>query len=227
VAENAERPKTLVAESDRLVVFTRCPTAPEKFSVLKWGIWDNKNPRLIVFTGDPEDRTPEKNYGRITAAMDPVTAGVFCDLLENVANGNFPREVQVPCFNTKRDAEGIIVQKKALISTIHIGRDDDGIVYIRVTAEGRPDVKFPLMLSDWHGLCGAGGEPFEKHDISKIYATAYARQLRIIFALCLKETFTTERKGQRQQETRPAAKPAPEQKSTIGNEISFDEDITF
>ena len=219
-----QRPKVLVAESDRLAIFTRCSTAPDKFSVFKWGIREN-NPRVIVYTGDPDDKTPEKNYGRITGAMDPMTASVFCDVLETVAKGDYPRELTIPCFNSKYDEAGNIIQKKALISTIHAGRDEEGYVYIRVTAEGRPDVKFKLMISDWHGLSTADGTPLPAADISMIYATAYAKQLRTIFADCLKNTFTTERKprkGEAPKPTTPAIKT-----SSSGDEISFGEDIQF
>lgn len=115
------------------------------------------NPRLVVKTNMDND----KDYGKITAAMDMPIFFSFLDVLESVING--PNDSQQRIVNKKR--KFINGESKILDDTYTIvGKDKDGVVWISVLAydKERPRIKFEFGSNEYHGILNRDGSPYDK-----------------------------------------------------------------
>lgn len=160
----------------KLNLSTPCPTAKGKYSNLIWGVHAN-NPRLTVYTGDPEDSSERTGYGRIAANLDTPTFYAFIELLERVARGTEECKYKIEnknytWFGGKRSEVPVIV------SNLWVGKDKDGAVWISITAENRPIIKFYINISDFHCMYHGDGNPFTKAEFTSLYAIAYCNLLR-------------------------------------------------
>jgi len=134
---------------------------------LGWSIVKN-HPRIDVWTNIDGD----KNNGNIRAAMDSPTFFVLLTFLKQAieAEPGFKQAVEnmgYTWFQNKRSEE------TKVLSTTHIGKDKNGIVYISVVAHDRPKIKFDFRSGIYHKLRNADGSDFTKEQDSIAYASAY------------------------------------------------------
>lgn len=161
----------------KLNLFTPCPAAPEKLATLIWGIFSN-NPRLTVYTGDPSDNSEQNGYGRISANLDTPTFYAFIRLLEKVANSDKPMKDKIQnknfaWINNQR------AEHPTIVSNLWVGKETDGQVWIGVFADGRPEIKFHILPSDYHSFYhGETNTPFAAGEVSQLYALGYCDLLR-------------------------------------------------
>lgn len=153
-----------------------CPTAQGKYSALIWGVYSN-NPRLTVYTGDPEDASERTSYGRITANLDTPTFFAFVEMLEAAAKSQTEIKQKIEnknytWFGGKRS------ERPAVVSDLWVGKDKDGCVWISVLAENRPKIRFIIKPSEFYSLYHSDGTPFTKGEESSLYALGYCSILR-------------------------------------------------
>lgn len=130
---------------------------------LKIGVIKN-NPRIDVFTGVPND----KDSGVIRAPMDAVTMASFLAMLEKVIDG--PNDTASKIINFTGPPNN-----KVVISTTMFGKDKKGVVWLSLTAENRPLIKFKLLPNDYHHFKNRDGSDLDMGELSVIYATGWVK----------------------------------------------------
>ena len=163
-------------DSKKLNLVAPCPTAPGKRSSLIWGVYSN-NPRLTVYTGDPEDSTERTGYGKIAANLDTPTFFAFIEMLEASAKSTEECKQKIDnkgftWFGGKRSEVPVV------LNSLIVGKDAEGCVFISVVADNRPIIKFFIGPSESHALYHSTGKPFTKAESSSLYAIAYCQLLR-------------------------------------------------
>lgn len=174
-----ERPK--VYDINNFQMFTPAPGVEGKFSRLVWGMLKGKNinnPRLTVFTGVPSDGS--KSYGMITAAMNMETLFILFKLLEKVILGDNNTKELVECYTKPWNKDGPRGDK-VLNSTIMVGKDKEGLVWISVVAESRPKIKFTFSVSDWHRILKSDGTSYSPSECSVLQALGTLEALKRIY----------------------------------------------
>lgn len=153
-------------------------TAAGKKAQLVFGIHAN-NPRVTVYTGDPEDSSEKNGYGKIQANLDAPIFETFIGMIEHAASLKEEWSAKIENKNYTWYS-GKRSDKPVLISELWVGRTKDGLVWISVIAAdpNRPKLRFYFTPSEFHNFVKRSGEPFAKDEINNLYAMGYARLLR-------------------------------------------------
>ena len=195
-------------DNRKLSLSAPCPTAEGRFSSLTMQLVKN-NPRLTVYTNDPNDATEKNNNGRIQANLDAPTFFALIALLrravafrptaeekefkETVVNSNFT------FFGGKRS------DKPLVVSEIKVGKDQEGCVWISVLAynKERPRIKFVFGPAYdyknaiyYHNFLHIDGTPFTKAEMSVLYAEGYINVLSELMAHLMVTEFVDTRPEQ-------------------------------
>lgn len=177
MAGNFQRPERVknALDNRKLNLSAPTPGVQGAKASLIWGLYAN-NPRLTVYTNDPNDSGEQNGYGKISANLDGPTFFAFLELLKVAANapGEFKDKVENKNFifpGGKRSERPVVV------SELWAGKDKDGIVWISVTARDRPKIKFPILSPDFHQFIHGDGTPYEPAETSKLFALGYINLL--------------------------------------------------
>ena len=108
-----------------------CPTAKGKYANLGFDIWMN-NPRIVVATNDPNMMNKEKQFGRITAAMEPPTFFLFLEYLNEAIRSKEATKKNLKLFGNAKGAQGGPGVEPVHLTDVWIGRDAEGQVFISV-----------------------------------------------------------------------------------------------
>lgn len=125
------------------------------------------NPRFVVYTG---------GLGRdsvLNFPMDVVHLTTIMNYLKDIASGPNDSQVNVDSLTTIYENDKPTKQKKVL-STLHMGKSKDGIVYLSVTADARPKIIFPIKPSPFHIFRDSNKEVVPDAAISKNMAIGIA-----------------------------------------------------
>jgi hypothetical protein len=147
---------------------------------LKFGIYRN-NPRVTVYTNEQDDA--KNNYGMITAALDPIAFGSLLELLDDLANKPGANNVKykVDSLTLVQNEESRQRETK-LTASVVVGRDEEGVIWISVIADGRPKFKFEFGNFKFHKFFHPDGTQMTKAELSTIAAKATVKFLNSIFA---------------------------------------------
>jgi uncharacterized membrane protein YgcG len=172
-----ERKKNAL-DNRKLNLSAPTPGVQGKTASLIWGLYSN-NPRITVYTNDPNDQGQDKGYGKISANLDAPTFFGVMGLLHKAVDPATPNEwrdkvenMNFTFFGGKRSAA------PAVTSELWVGKDKDGIVWISVTAPNRPKIKFKFGNNDFHHWIHGDGTPFTESEASLLYAKAYVAILQ-------------------------------------------------
>ena len=160
-------------DNNKLKLSVPCPTAPGKFSSLVWGVYKN-NPRITVYTGDPEDSGERNGYGAIKANLDGPQFAAFIEMCNSVIQGPAGEKRKIELleftfFGGKRSEMPVVV------SEVWVGKDPDGAIWISVTAVNRPKIKFIFSSGQYCNLFHGDGTPLSKDETSKLFAAGYVK----------------------------------------------------
>lgn len=167
-----------------------CPTAQGKKSSLIWGVYSN-NPRITVYTGDPEDNSERTGYGKIVANLDTPSFYAFIEMLEETAKSKVE-------FKQKIDNKGFtwIGGKRSelpvVLNSLVVGKDADGSVWISVIADDRPKIRFYILPGELVSLYHGDGTQFTKGEASSLYALGYCQILRNLVSIVLVNEYIEE-----------------------------------
>lgn len=167
--------KKIALDNNKLSM--RAPNSKGKMAGLNWMLVKN-NPRLVVYTNDPEDTT---DYGKITAALDAPTFFAFVQLLKRaiVAEGKFREKIDNSNFTFPGGKRS---ETPSVVSSLIVGKDEDGMIWISVSAPRRPQIKFHFINPDFHNFLHNDGTPYTKTECSVLYAQSYATMLELLMA---------------------------------------------
>lgn len=175
--------KKMVLDNEKLRL--RAPNAKGKMASLNWGLYSN-NPRLTVYTNDPDDTV---DNGVIRAALDAPTFFAFLELLSEAINSREAFRKKIDNLNFTFPG-GRRSETPSVVSSLIIGREDDGTIYISVAAPRRPVVKFPFTNPDFHNFYHGDGTQYSKADISNVYARSYLRMLSTLMTVAMDTNYT-------------------------------------
>lgn len=167
-------------DHDKLKLKAPTPDVPGKYANLLWGFHAN-NPRITVFTGDPDDNTPANGYGKIVASLDTPTFFVFIELLKKTVNSETECKEKIINKNYIFPG-GKRSETPVVISDLWVGKDKEGCVFISVTADKRPKIKFIIGPTEFHSWVHGDGTPATKGEVSTLYATGYVNILSAVYA---------------------------------------------
>jgi hypothetical protein len=184
----APRPKNAL-DNRKLHLTAPCPTAAGKTSALTVQVFTAEktgepNPRITVFTRDPEDQGERNGYGKIQANLDPVVFYALMEKLRRIATGSVGKEDAVPADGedkVKMENKNYIFpggkksETPVPVSEIQMGKDAEGVVWISVLAKDRPRIKFPFIPNQFHTLFHRTGEQYSKGEASELWALGWIR----------------------------------------------------
>jgi hypothetical protein len=133
---------------------------------------NKNNPQIDVRTNVEGD----KDYGRISAKLDTPTLFTLLALLDQMADPSTPPNTK---HQIRNKAIRFINGRRSdpmLDTTIIVGRDAEGVVFIGVTSweKERPIIKFPFRPSAMHELVDSTGAPVPLAKISEYCARGWA-----------------------------------------------------
>lgn len=183
MADNGFRPpprKKVALDNNKLSM--GAPNSKGKRAGLLWQLVNN-NPRIVVYTNDPDDQI---DYGKITAALDAPTFFAFLQMIENAVNAPVGTEFKDKIENSNFTwGGGKRSETPTVVSSLLVGKDPDGVIWIAVSAPRRPQIKFPFMNPDFHNFFHRDGSPYEKAEVSALIAQSYIKLLRLLMAQLL------------------------------------------
>lgn len=131
------------------------------------------NPAVVAYTNVPgEDTKP------IRCAFSGPGMGMLFALMDKVIAHQGACQFQVPLMKGKPS-------ELRTNSTLVVGKDDDGVIYMAPKADGRRPVKFRMLPDLYHQLVKQDGTEFTKAEYSELYAPGYLRAIEpILFKQC-------------------------------------------
>jgi len=168
------------------------PQSKGKYASLQIDIWNN-NPRVVVNTNDPNFASADRQFGRITGAMETPTYYMMLGFLDQaiVAENGWKANIQVLANPKGSSGPGVEPVPSA---DIWIGKDAEGVVFISVVnklSEGWPVIKFPFGPPDrrFVKVFHANGSEYTKAELSIQYAKAFREAFGELMAGVLVKTY--------------------------------------
>lgn len=155
----------------------QAPNAAGKMATLKFGFVNN-NPRLTVWTNDPNDTT---DNGKITAALN---LPVFFDWLELIKDAAMAENGFKSAIENKNYIfpGGKRSETPVVTSRLIAGKDENGLVYVSVTAHQRPNLKFVFKTDSFHSFKDAQGNEMDRAQASKYCALGFYNLMSRMYA---------------------------------------------
>lgn len=163
--------KKIALDNNKLNLSAPSSGGGGKTASLIWGFHKN-NPRITVWTRDPQDETEKNGKGKIQAELDlPVLLSML-----NVLRAAIMEE---PGYKAKLENKNFTFfggkrsDAPMVLTEIWVGKDSEGFVFISVTAPGRPVIKFRIQPSDFHTWYSANGEKITPEKLATTYVAGY------------------------------------------------------
>jgi hypothetical protein len=184
---------------------------------LVWGILGDMV-RLTVFTNIPDDAN--NNRGMINAALGHVEFTIFVAKFNAITNGPNGVSDKVISLVPVRGDDNKVTDVREL-GTIHFGKSDDGMIWMAVKTEGRPDIRFifePSMYTQFF----INGQGCTQQENSLLYAKGKIGSLKSTVDLIVSQQIQI--KEPRQAGGQAGAYTAPTAPNQTGG---FDQDVQF
>lgn len=179
--------KRIALNNSKLSLSAPLPGAKNVYSTLSVDIYKN-NPRIEVSTKDPNLQGKENDFGKIRAAMDTPMFFAFLAMLKEAIDSNNPMERRIENLNHTYEG-GQRSQEIQLVSTLVVGRDQEGHVYVSVlpVKPGWPKIKFVFGVPDqrFHRFLNTDGSKPSRAEVSVIMASAYHSLWTQMVSQCL------------------------------------------
>lgn len=115
------------------------------------------NPRITVYTGE--------TGGVLQFPCDALFFGGFLETLQVIIDSPNGTRESIESLTTLYENDKPTNQKK-LVSTLHVGKSKDGIIYLSVMTEGKPKLAFTLKTSPYHIFRGEDKNPIPESEVS-------------------------------------------------------------
>jgi len=172
-------------------------TEKDKYASLTWSIRAGY-PRVTVYTDNSNSFKTEFSYDNlIIAPMDSVTVNTLIANLRTVADSKETTSLTIKCYNVKY-VDNVKTDEIMLQATIIVGKDDEGVVYISVTQEGKKNVVFKLLPKlKWHKFLGPDHKVIEDNSkLSTMFAKSYIARLQSLMDKNLSDSGSVVKGGQ-------------------------------
>lgn len=177
------RPKTVLNHRS-LAMYA--PNGEGKFASL--GIDLKKNDVMItVRTNIPGDAN--NDYGRLTAQVPLDKFYTFMEWIKHAATTDEPFRWAYEHKDRKFIGPGKMTDGPVLMYRLVVGREENGVVYISVVLEKRPNIKFSFLNDTKTLFKDSDGNEMPKNLESKFLALGKVKAFRDYLALVLKEQY--------------------------------------
>ena len=175
----------------RIVLWADNPAEEGRRARLVLGFRDGQ-PRLTVYTGVPG------RDGVIAFPMDIPNFAATMLMLKDIANGEKDKQIKGESLTSEYKNDKPTGQKR-VVSTMHLGKTKEGIVYISLTSEDKPKIIFPFQPSSFHTFLTQDKQPLDPDYVSKCFAIGIAEVFlgivgKVILAYTNDEYDASERK---------------------------------
>ncbi len=155
---------------------------------LRFGIVKNQ-PRIHIFTNAPGD---EKSGSKM-ARMDSPTFFQLLEFMDEIVTA--PNGTTFEIHN-KTMEQGDNNRKELVVdSKTHLGKDNNGIIYLSVTGAGVTPIQFQFGSNRYHAFF-RNGKPLERHELSASHCKAFRGLLTELIPHILQADHFTAPKGE-------------------------------
>lgn len=148
-------------------------------------VWSTRGlyPRITVYTSNNNAFVNSKpNYDYIiTAPFDIITLQMFIKQLKNILKEPENTKYAIDCLNTKVE-NGVRTNEKYVQAKVHIGKDDNGVIYIAATEDNKKKIKFTLLPNmEFFKFYDKAGQLIKDNKIlSALYTEAYIKSIETL-----------------------------------------------
>ncbi len=171
---NAPRFKSPL-ELDKLALYTKPASANDRTAKLVWSVVFN-HPRLTLFTNKKELENKENGWGRIIARLDILVAQSIIESLRSMVDAEPGTRMVIKNINYPIN-EGKRSETPVHVNDVILGKDKEGLIWISVVEENKPNIKFNIIFSDYHELFHGDGTAFTAKESSELATKAYCNIL--------------------------------------------------
>jgi uncharacterized membrane protein YgcG len=177
------RPKTVLNHRSLSMY---APNGEGKFSNLSFDI--KKNDVLItVRTNIPADAN--NDYGRLQAQVPLDKFYTFLEMVEAAALADQPFRWAYEHKDRKFIGQGKMTDGPVLLYRLVVGREENGVVYISVVLEKRPNIKFSFLNDTKTTFKDSDGNEMPKNLESKFLALGKIKAIREFVGVVVKELY--------------------------------------
>ena len=159
----------------QFTLWAETPNRPGFRSRLQFGE-RNGAPRISVFTN------AESGPKVLAVGMDPGIWNMFADMMTTVIRTNGPIRMKIENMQKDPSVTDKVTNPdnvaKVIKNTLHIGKTDEGVVYIAVEQKDAARIVFRLLPSSWHVFYKPDGQQMTREEASSAYASALLRALQ-------------------------------------------------
>lgn len=178
MAGDFKPPPRVMTLLDNRKIRLEAPNAQGKNASLSFQVTKEGNPRLVVWTNDPQDT---QDYGKITAAMEMKSFFAFLRMLEEACAAPGEYKEKIDCLNSYYGGQKQDTPK--VVSSVIVTKDAEGVVAVTVSAPRRPNIKFPFQLDSYHNFIKADGSQLGRAEASVRLAKGWVRFLEQVVPL--------------------------------------------
>ena len=207
----------------RLSLFTNHPEIPDVRCRLSWAWTPYGYPRASIFLNDPGKRqNPRDNI--INAPMGLHELMAFIEKAPDIITGHPRTYFKMSCkTNIWRDNKR--TDELVLVSDFILAKDDAGVLWITIAADGKPKVKFQLIPTNYHDFVNMETkERLTASEASVLVAKGYFELVKNIFTAFAANSagglFDPPNEPNTDEFTKDTS-------TTISNDLTFDDDVSF
>lgn len=155
---------------DKLTLYTNVENSePPSRARLVWSTRNN-NPRITLFYKNKD------GLRNVAGGFDQVTfLTVLNHMEEMIKNG----------VETKQVVRNFIKNKETgnmdIMSELWYGLNAEGVLWLAVTSEKHPRIKFEVRKSDWHLFLGNDGKDYPLNKLNLEYSSMYLQLVKMTF----------------------------------------------
>ncbi|BAW19540.1 hypothetical protein [Ralstonia phage RP31] len=178
-----QRPKTVL---NHRALTLYAPNGEGKFANMSFDIKKN-DPIITVRTNVANDAN--NDYGRIQANVPYDKFTMFLEMIRHAALTDQPFRWAYEHRDKKFIGPGKMTDGPVLIYRLVVGREENGVVYISVVMDKRPNIKFSFLADTKTLFKDGDGNEMPKHIESKFLALGKVKAIEDLMPLLMKEQY--------------------------------------
>lgn len=209
------KPKTYVT-FERLSLYANNKRTEKGVPKMSFGML-NDNPRITVYTNDPDDKIES---GVIAAGFAPEEIQTVFQVIEKIAMGE-PGDRHYCCVYRNEWIDGKPTNNKILRNKLYVGKSQQGIVELCLVEHERPKIMFQIKMSQYHGIKNAKGEDIDEGEASVMATLSLVAILKDLYRLeAIKNLTKASVKAEKEEKSvRYDRKETPIDNSTLDDDI--------
>lgn len=181
--QQQQRPKTIL---NHRALTMYAPNGEGKFANMSFDIRRN-DVNIMVRSNIPADAN--NDYGRLQAPVPFDMFYVFLEMIKEAATANEPFRWAYEHRDRKFIGPGKMTDEPVLIYRLVVGREENGVVYISVVLDKRPNIKFSFLNNAKTTFKDSDGNEMPKNLESKFLALGKIKALSACIEMVAKDLY--------------------------------------